>query len=124
MTTTRKTARRSGTARKSTAFTKAKMKRVARKAKASLDVAAHDAGLALQRTARKLKRTAQKLETKFSEAKGPAKRRARRVGRKVASAVESAGESISAAARKAKSRLTPARRTAGAKKGARRKIPA
>jgi hypothetical protein len=35
----------------------------ARRAQAALEVAAHDAGLTLRRNARKLKRTAQKLET-------------------------------------------------------------
>ena len=105
MSTTRKTAGRKATAKKGSGTTKAKLKRVVRKAKASLDVAAHDAGLALARTKRKAKRTAQELETKYEAAKGPATRRVRGVQRKLLSALESAGESISAAARKAKSRL-------------------
>ena len=111
MVTTRKTAgRKVGAKKPAGGITKAKVKRVARQAQAALEVAAHDAGLALRRTARKLKRTAQKLETKVEEAKGPAKRTARRMERKVASALESAGESISTAGQKAKLGFDAARK--------------
>jgi hypothetical protein len=81
------------------------VKRVARKARRSLDATTHDAGLALSRTARKLKGAAQKLQTKFEQAKAPAKKRARQAERKVVSALESASESITAAVRRAKSRF-------------------
>jgi len=89
------------------AWQRQKVKRVARKAKRSLDEVAHDAGLTLSRTTRKLKGPARKLQTKLEQAKAPAKRRARRVERNVVSALESAGESITAAARKAKRRFVP-----------------
>src|SRR5438046_2189177 len=103
MATTRKTTGRKASAKKPAGrITKAKVKRVARQAQAALEVAAHDAGLALRSAARKLKRTAQKLEMKMEEAKGPAKRTARRVERKVTSALESAGESITTAGHRAK----------------------
>ena len=105
MATKRKTAVRKGGAKTPNGVAKENVKRVARKAKRSLDEATHDAGLALSRTARKLKGTAQKLETKLEQAKAPAKRRARQAKRTVVSALESAGESISAAVRKAKSRF-------------------
>jgi len=63
MVTTRKTAgRRTAPKKRAGGITKAKVKRVAREATASLDVAAHDARLALGRTTRKLKRTARKLD--------------------------------------------------------------
>jgi len=101
----RKIAGRKGVAKTPTGMASAKVKRVARKAKRSLDVATHDAGLALNRTARKLKGTAQELETKLAQAKAPAKRRARQAKRKVVAALESAGESITAAVRKAKRRF-------------------
>ena len=85
MATTRKsTGRKAGAKKSAGSITKAKAKRVARKAQAVLEGAAHDAGLALRRTARK-------LGTKMQEAKGPARRTARRVERKVASALEGAG---------------------------------
>ena len=102
--------------------TTAKAKRVARKAKASLGAAAHDARLALGRTGRKVKRSAQKLEARWDEAKVPAKRRARRVERKVVAALQSVGASITAAARKAKKKLTGARRRPA--RGSSRKSPA
>jgi len=104
----RKTVAKSASAKKRvagtapTGITKAKVKRVARKAKASLEDAAHDANLALKRAGRKLKREAVKLEAELQEAKGPAKRKAKRVGRKIASALESAGASLSALASRAK----------------------
>jgi hypothetical protein len=111
MATTRKTTgRKAGAKKPAGGITKAKVKRVARQAQAALEVAAHDAGLALRRTARKLKRTARELETKMEEAKGPAKRTARRVERKVASALESAGESITAAGHRTKARFEAARK--------------
>ena len=110
MATKRKTAARKPRSRTSGALTKTKIRRVARKTKASLTASAHDANLALRRTARKLKRTAEKMETTLREAKAPAKRRAKRAGRKLASALERAGQSLAAAARKAKSRLVGARR--------------
>ena len=105
MATKRKTVGRKRAATTSTGRAKAKVKRVARKAKKSLNETTHDAGLTLRRTARKLKGTAQKLGTKLEQAKAPAKRRARRVERTVVSVLESAGESISAAVRKAKRRF-------------------
>jgi hypothetical protein len=98
-----KTPRSKNAAKKPKGLTKRKVKRVAREAKASLDAATHDAGLALRRTGRK-------LQAKFEEAKGPAKRRARRVKRGVGSALEGAGESISAAVHQAKLHLASARR--------------
>jgi hypothetical protein len=54
-----------------------------------------------------VKRTAQKLETRIEESKGPAKQTARRMKRKVASALERASESITTAARKVKLRAYP-----------------
>jgi hypothetical protein len=111
MANTRRTAGWKATAKKPAGgTTKAKVKRVARQAQAALEVAAHDAGLALRRTARKLKRTAQKLETKIAESKGPAKRTARRVERTVASALDSAGESITTAGRRVKLSFDAARK--------------
>ncbi len=117
MPTTRKSGRKTPARKTTGGITKAKVKRAARKAKASLDMAAHDTGLALRRTARQLLRTAQKLEAKFKDSKAPAKRRAQRVERKVLAALEGAGESLTAAASKAKSQLAAVRRSlAGATK--------
>ena len=96
--TARKVTKKTATTKSRSGLTKAKVKRVARNAKASLDTAAHEAGLAVRRTARK-------VETKVEEAKGPAEKRARRAKRTVASALESAGDSITAAIAKARSRL-------------------
>lgn len=111
MATTRKTTRRkAGAKKRARGITTATVKRAARRARGALEVAAHDAGLALRRTADKLMRTARKLETKMEEAKGPAKRAARRVERKVASALKSAGESITAAGHRAKSSFNAARK--------------
>ena len=62
MTTRRRTSRPNTGANKPTVIAKAKVKRVARKAKGSLDAATHDAGLARRRGARK-------LAAKFEEAK-------------------------------------------------------
>ena len=124
MATTRKsTGRKSGAKKPTGSITKAKAKRVARKAQAVLEGAAHDAGLALRRTAGKLKRTA---KTKLEEAKGPAKRTARRVERKVASALESAGDSITTAGHRAKRSFDAAKKAfaeapAAKKPGVRRK---
>lgn len=99
-------------------ITKAKVKRVARKAQVALETAARDAGLALRRTARTLK-------TKVEEAKGPTKRAMRRMERKVASALGSAGESIAEAGHSTKVRFDAARKAfagaAPAKKPAGRK---
>ena len=103
MTTRGKTPKLKTAAKKPTGITKAKIERVARKTSESLDTATHDAGLALCRGARK-------LQAKFEEAKGPAKRRARRVERKVGSVLESVGELVTAVMRKAKSRLSATRR--------------
>jgi len=108
MTTTHKRAAKKSAARTPTGKAKAKGKRVARKAKKSLDMAAHDAGLAFSRTTRKLKGAALKIETRLEKGKAPAKRRARRVERKLVSALESAGDLITGAVRKAKSRLAAA----------------
>jgi hypothetical protein len=83
---------------------------VVRKAKKSLDLAAHDAELALNRTTRKLKGAAQKIETKVQEAKAPAKRSARRAERNVVSALQSAGELITGVVRKAKSQFAAAKK--------------
>ena len=84
---TRKTTGRKAVAKKTArGITKAEVKRVARRAQSALEGAAHDARLALRRTAGKLTRTARMLETKIWDAKGPAKRAARRVERRVASA--------------------------------------
>jgi len=121
MATTRKPAGRRTAAKKGTGITGPKVKRVARKAKASIDAAAHDAGLAAARIVRKLKRTAQNLETKVREAKGPARRRARQVELKLLSALQSAGESISAAARKAKAQLAGSQKQSVERKTRRRK---
>jgi histone H1/5 len=110
MATTRKSAgRKTGAKKPAGGITKAKVKRVARKAEVALGTAAHDATLALRRVARKLKRTAKKLETKLQEAKGPAKRTARRVERKVTIALEGAGESISSAGHRAKASFDAAK---------------
>ncbi len=58
MPTTRKSGRKTPARKTTGGITKAKVKRAARKAKASLDMAAHDTGLALRRTARQLTCTA------------------------------------------------------------------
>jgi hypothetical protein len=89
MAATRKSTRRKAGAKKpARGITKANVKRVARRAQSALEGAAHDAGLALRRTADKRMRTARKRESKMVEAKGPAKRAARRVGDGVTSALE------------------------------------
>jgi hypothetical protein len=132
MATTRKTTGRKGGAKKPAGdTTTATAKGVARKAKAAVEVAAQDAGLALRRTAHTLKSTAQKVGTKFEEAKEPAKQTARRVERKVTSALASAGESITSvghrakrsfdAAKKAFAETPTAKKRAAKKPGARRK---
>ena len=113
MKTTRKATGRKSAAKTPTATGKAKVKRVARNAKESLDAAAHDAELALSRTTRKLKGTAKELGKKLEQAKAPAKRRARGVERTVVSALESAGELITGAVRKAKSRLAATKKSIG-----------
>jgi hypothetical protein len=108
MATTRKTAGWKSAAKTPTGATKAKVKRVARKAKQSLDVAAHDAELALGRTTRKLKGKTREIGTKLERAKAPAERRARRVESKVVAALQDAGDLIKGAVRKAKSRIAAA----------------
>ena len=103
MAATRKaTGQKTGAKKPAGDTTKAKAKRVARKAKAAVGVAAHDAGLALRNTGHKVKRTAQKLETKLAAAKEPAKETAKRVGRKVTSALAGAGEAITSTGHRAK----------------------
>jgi hypothetical protein len=76
----------------------AKVLGVARKAQGLVDVAGHDAALALRRTRRQ-------LETTLEEAKGPAQRRVRKIRRDVLTAFENAGASMSTAVRRARSRL-------------------
>jgi hypothetical protein len=105
MTTTRNAAARKRATRTPTGKAKAKVKSAARKAKRSLDVAAHDAELALSRTTRKLQGAAQKIDQKVQQAKAPARKHARRVERNVVSALENAGDLIAGVVRKAKKQL-------------------
>ena len=113
MATTAKSLGKKTTARTPTSRAKSRVKRIARKARKSLDAAAHDTELALNRTTRKLKGAAQKVGTQFEQAKKPVKRHARRVERNVVSTLASAGELITGAVRKAKSRLAAATKKVG-----------
>jgi hypothetical protein len=111
MATPRKPAARKRSPAKSAGVTKAKVRRVARKAKARLDEAAHEADLALRRTQRKLERTAQDVEARLEAAKAPAKRKAKHAGARVLSALQGASDSLIAVARKAKKRIAAAQRS-------------